>query len=165
MVSIRKIILPISIIIIAIIGFILFLPNDDEKIRATVKKGKEAVEKENLSKIMSVFSMEYRDRYGLPYGSIRGAFNDLFSRVDDIQVQYDISEISIEGDTSRVLMDVWVKGEVTGIRQDIVGDEQEAGRLELILKKSYIKWLIISSEWKNLQAVKGIGGMPYIHLR
>ena len=158
----KKIIIPISIIIIAVIGFILFLPNDDEKIRATVKKGKEAVEKENLSKIMSIFSMEYRDRYGFPYGSIRGAFNDLFSRVDDIQVHYNIAEINIEGDTSRVLMDVRVKGEVIGIRQDIVGDEHEAGRLELVLMKKFMKWLIISSGWKNLQAVKGIGNVPYI---
>ena len=158
----KKIILPISILILVIIGIILFFPNDEKKIRATVKKGKEAVEKENLSKIMSVFSMEYRDRYGMPYGSIRGAFNDLFARADNIQIQYTIAEINIEGDTSRVLMDVWVRGEITGIRQDIIGDEQEAGRLELILKKNFVKWLIISSEWKNLQAVKGIGNVPYI---
>lgn len=141
------------------------MSNDDEKIKATVKKGREGVEKENLSKIMSIFSIEYRDRYGLPYGSIRGAFNDLFSRVDDIKVQYNIGEINIEDDTSRVLMDVWVSGEVSGIRQDIVGDEDKAGRLELVLKKNYTKWLIITSEWKNLQAIKGIDAMPYIPLK
>ena len=86
----KKLIILLSIIAIIIIGFILFLTDDDEKIRATVKKGTEAVEEENLSKIMSIFSIEYRDRYGLPYGSIRGAFNDLFSRVDDIQVRYNL---------------------------------------------------------------------------
>ena len=158
----KKLIILLSIIAIIIIGFILFLPDDNEKIRATVKKGAKAVEEENLSKIMSIFSIEYRDRYGLPYGSIRGAFNDLFSRVDDIQVQYNISEINIKDDTSKVLMDVWATGVVSSIKQDIVGDEYEAGRLELILKKKYTRWLIISSEWKNLQAVKGIDAMPYI---
>jgi len=158
----KKIIIPVSIVIIAIIGFILLLPNDDEKIRATVKKGKEAVEEENLSKIMSIFSIEYRDRYGLPYGTIRGAFNDLFARSDNIQIHYTLAEVAIANDTSKVLMEVRATGAVSGIRRDIVGDEDEAGRLELILIKKYVKWLIISSEWKNPQAVKGIDAMPYI---
>ena len=158
----KKIIIPLLIIVLVIIGFILFLPSDDKKIRASVEKGKEAVEEENLSGIMSIFSIEYRDRYGLPYGTIRGAFNDLFTRSDNIQIQYTIAGIDIGNDTSKVLMEVWATGAVSGIRRDIVGDEQEAGRLELILIKKYYKWLIISSEWENPQAVKGIDAMPYI---
>lgn len=158
----KKIILLLSIILLVIIGIILFLPNDDKKIMATVKKGCEAVEREKLSEIMSVFSIEYRDRYGLPYGSIRGAFNDLFNRVDNIQVQCTITEIYIEDDTSRVLLEVRTSGTVSGIKREIVGDEYEAGRLELVLKKKYTKWLIISSGWENPQAIKGIIDMPYI---
>ena len=161
----KKLIILLSIIAIIIIGFILFLPDDNEKIRATVKKGAKAVEEENLSKIMSIFSIEYRDRYGLPYGSIRGAFNDLFSHVDDIQVRYNIGEINIKDDTSKVLMDVWAAGVISGIRQDIVGDEHEAGRLELVLKKKYTRWLIITSEWKNPQVIKGIEDFPYFPLK
>ena len=160
----KKIIIPISIIAIIIIGFILFLPEDNEKIRATVKKGKQGVENENLSKIMSIFSIEYRDRYGLPYGSIRGAFRDLFSRVDDIKIQYTFGEIQIGDDTSRVVMDVRVTGAASGIRQDIVGDKDKTGRLELVLRKKYTRWLIISSGWENLQALKGITTIPYIPL-
>ena len=161
----KKIIILLSIIAIILLGYVLFLPDDDEKIKATVKKGKEAVEEENLSKIMAIFSIEYRDRYGLPYGSIRGAFNDLFNHADDIKVRYTIGEMNIKGDTSMVLVDVRVTGAVSNIKQDIVGNEHEAGRLELVLKKKHTKWLIISSEWKNPQAIKGIDAMPFIPLK
>jgi hypothetical protein len=62
-------------------------------------------------------------------------------------------------------MDVLVTGIVSNRRQDIVGDEHETGRLELVLKKKYTKWLIITSEWKNPQAIKGIEAFPYFPLK
>jgi hypothetical protein len=127
-----------------------------EKIIKTMTKGEQAIERESLDEVMSIAALNYRDRYGFSYITLKRMFEDFFLRMSDISVEYKILKIETGKERSKALLDVTVTATIGGQRCYIIGSDGKTEALTLTFEKRMYKWLVASSEWGNHPTLEGL---------
>jgi len=153
----KKWILIIAVIAAAAALVRLLMPGDRARIMTAVTKGKTAIERENIDKVMSVVSIGYRDEYGFTYAALRKTFADMFGRLDNISLGCDIGDATIRGDTADVALDVSLSGTINGERYRIIGDGTPEP-ITVRFARDGLAWKAVGSRWENFPSVEALLG-------
>ncbi|MEW6571234.1 MAG: hypothetical protein AB1390_08700 [Nitrospirota bacterium] len=141
----KSIIFLLILILIPVVLYLLW-PSDERRIKKLFRKGSEAVEKEDLSGVMSVVSYNYRDDYGLTYLYVREHVKSIFQRMRDIKVEYENLDIKVNDATATAEMDVRVIGAMGNETGYFLGDLANPEHLKFTLEKERTKWLVTKTE-------------------
>ncbi|MFZ5906880.1 MAG: hypothetical protein ACOYVJ_05660 [Nitrospirota bacterium] len=136
------------LLIIPVILYFLW-PSDESRIKRLFREGADAIEQEDLGRVMEKVSFNYRDDYGLTYLSVREGMEKIFQRMTDIRVEYENLDIVLKDKTATAEMDVRVIAAIGNDTGYIVGDLPNPVRMRFTLEKERTKWL-----------VTGTGGLP-----
>jgi hypothetical protein len=138
---------------------VLVFPVDKKQAaESLLQKGRTAIEARNTDAIMPLVSLYYRDNIGLSYPALKGAFEYIFSRFNNLQVDYRIAGFTAGKDTSIADILVWASGSgVTGTT-DLVGSETAPEPVSILFKRDLLKWKVIGSCWPRRKS--GLQGLP-----
>jgi len=121
----------------------LLWPSDESRIRKLFREGAVAVEKRNLEEVMAKVSFNYRDEeHGLSYLALKEILKEVFGKLSNIQMDYEIRKIGIKEKNATAEVDLRViatRGEDTGY---IIGDASSPVHLTFSLEKERTKWHI-----------------------
>jgi hypothetical protein len=124
-------------------------PTDENRIRKTIKGGASAVMAEDIDGVMEYVSYNYNDRYGNNYLLLKKRLQNIFRRLDDIDIERNIVKISVKEKLAEVELSVRVLATPSSgpspdgfERAYLIGDAGEAADLKITLEKSSYKWLI-----------------------
>ncbi|HWR57665.1 MAG TPA: hypothetical protein VN328_02145 [Thermodesulfovibrionales bacterium] len=152
--------LTIGLLSLAAVVTLLFLlrPSDERRIKKLFKEGVNAVESKDLDGIMSKFSYNYRDDYGMTYIYLRETLKRELEKLSDIRVEYENLHVTISkdgtpgdmgaGSTSRAMAEADVRvlatmGQETGF---VVGDPKVPVHLKFTLEKERMNWRVVKTE-------------------
>lgn len=133
------------IIIIVVVSILLYYLLKGNPLKDTIYKAKEDFEKENLDNCMDYFADSFFINHRYSKEGLRERGKDLFSVVDNIEVQIINLEIKEEGNAG------WVKARVkifaTYNQQKIIllGQPLKAFEGELYFEKENNKWKVIKA--------------------
>jgi len=124
----------------------LVWPSDEARIKKLLKEGINAIEQENLERVMSKVSFNYRDDYGLTYLHIKEYMEKMFWQMDNIKIEYENLEINIREKTASAEMDVRVAAQIGTDTGYVLGDYPTPEHVILTLQKEQTKWYVIKTE-------------------
>ena len=133
------------LIISPVIVYFLW-PSDQARIKRLFKEGAKAVEARKVDDVMSKISYSYTDRHGLSYLALKQGMERVFKEMQNIRVEYEITQIDVRDKTATAGIDVRViasYGKDTGY---VLGDAARPAHLEFSLEKERTSWLITGSE-------------------
>jgi hypothetical protein len=124
----------------------LVWPSDEARIKKLLKEGINAIEQENLERVMSKVSFNYRDDYGLTYLHVKEYMKKMFWQMDNIKIEYENLEINIHEKTASAEMDVRVAAQIGTDAGYVLGDYPTPEHVILTLQKEQTKWYVIKTE-------------------
>ena len=134
-------------------GAYMLLQADREKaVKTLLRKGKTAIETENMDRLAPLISLSYRDELGLGYAALRGGFDYVFSQFSDITVDYRVTGITTSNDTVIADLAVWGRGTWMETTQDIAGSEDDPVPISILCRKEMLRWKIVGSRWPRGRA-------------
>lgn len=138
----------LAVFIIGIAGGILFYFNvfDLLRIKGILKGAEEAVEHEDLERLMSHVSSRYADPYGFDYPMVRRFMSGLFKDFDRFEVTVERPVIHVEGDTATVRFALWISVDWDGHPAYLVGTNRAAAPVRVYLQKEFLRWKVIKIE-------------------
>ncbi len=142
----KKSIILLFLLILAPIIIYLLWPTDESRIKKLVKEGAQAVEKEEIDKVMSKVSFSYQDEHGLTYMFIKKILTEQFKAMSDIKIEYENLKIEVKENAATASFDLRViatSGNQTGY---IIGDIKTPAHIKLTLEKERAKWLVTKTE-------------------
>ncbi|MFZ6016977.1 MAG: hypothetical protein ACOYU0_05100 [Nitrospirota bacterium] len=142
----KKSIALLLIIILAPIIIYLLWPSDEGRIKKLLKKGSNAVEREDLDDVMSRVSFNYRDDYGFTYLYIKEYMKKVFEQMSDIRVEYENLKIKVNKATATADMDVRIIATIGNDTGYVIGDVAKPIHLRFTLEKERVKWLVTKTE-------------------
>ena len=95
---------------------------------------------------MGHVSYNYRDNYGNNYLQIKEIVRTIFSRLNNFQIDRNITKISVKDNIAEVEMFVSVIASAGEDRGYILGDAGQAAEIKVFFEKSSYKWLITKVE-------------------
>ncbi len=117
------------------------------------KEGVAAAESRDLDGVMSKFSYNYRDDYGMTYIYLKETLRREFERISEPHIEFDNLQVKVlkdespkeEGGTKRAIAEADVRvvatmGTETGY---ILGDPKEPVHLRFILEKGRMNWRVV----------------------
>lgn len=141
----RNIALIFLVIVLPVIFYFLF-PSDESRIKKLFREESKAIEKEDIDRVMSGVSFNYRDEYGGTYLSLRETMKKVFQRMDKIEIEYENLKIDIKEKNSSADMDVRIIATVGSDTGYILGDLPHPVHLRFSLEKERTKWLVTKTE-------------------
>jgi hypothetical protein len=124
----------------------LLWPSDESRIKKLFKEGSHAIEKENLDAVMSKVSFNYSDEYGLTYLYLKETMKSVFQQMNDIKIEYENLQISINKKTATADMDVRIIATIGNDTGYIMGDLPNPVHFKFTLEKERTKWLVTKTE-------------------
>ncbi len=121
-------------------------PSDENRIRKLFRDGASAIEAEQLDELMSKVSFNYKDGHGLSYLYLKKLMERAFAQIDDIELEYTITELEINDKKATASVDVRVIASYGQERGYFLGDAAEPGHMKFILEKERTKWLVNGTE-------------------
>lgn len=141
----KTIIALLVFIIIPVMIYVLY-PTDELRIKKLIKRGAIAIEQEDLDKVMSFVSFNYRDDYGMTHLYVREAFKRLFNVYDTLDIEYEGIRISVNEKKAIAEMDVRVVVAQGADAGYLVGDAGNALHITLTLEKEKVRWQVMKTE-------------------
>jgi len=142
----KKTIAFLFILIVTPVIIYLLWPSDESRIKKLFKEGSQSIEKEDLKTVMSKVSFNYRDESGFTYLYLKEFMETIFKQMDDIKVEYENIEITVQDNTASADMDVLILATMGNNTGYILGDLSEPAHLTFTLEKERTKWLVIKTE-------------------
>ncbi len=160
----------IGLVLVSVVAAALFFlwPSDERRIKKLFSEGVSAVESEDIDRIMSKISYNYRDDYGMTYFYLRETLKKEFEKLSDVKVEHGDPRIKIfrKGETTgntetlsfdRAIVEIDVRvlatmGTETGY---IVGDPKSPVNLKFTLDKEQMGWRIVKTEGLTLKGMIG----------
>ncbi len=146
-------------ILSAALILIFFWPSDERRIKKFFKEGASAVESEDLDGVMSKFSYNYRDDYGMTYFYVKEVLKREFEKLSDIKVEYGSLRIRIlragtltgnketlASDRATVEAEVRVLATIGTETGYILGDPKSPLTLRFTLDKEQMRWRLVMVE-------------------
>jgi hypothetical protein len=137
----KKLILLIALIAAPLIIYLLW-PSDESRIRKLFREGTKAIQEKNLDDAMAKVSFNYLDDYGITYLILKDGIKRTFGRLDRIEIEYDLTAITVRDNTATADMDLRVIAESGSDAGYIVGDAAKAAKVRFALEKERGKWLV-----------------------
>lgn len=138
----KKTIIILALFILAPLIIYFLWPADKNRIKRLFREGVEAVQTEDLEGVMSKVSYHYTDEHGFSYVVVKDGMKNLFDKMDNFIIEYEIKHIEVTGDTATAELDIRViarYGQDTGY---IVGDAVDPAQALFSLGKERTKWLV-----------------------
>ena len=142
----RKSLILISIPFVLAVLIYLLWPSDESRIKKLFKEGSQAIEKEDLDRVMSKLSFNYHDEYGMNYLYIKESMKSVFQQMNDIKIEYENLKIKIDKKTAAADIDVRILATIGNDTGYIFGDLAKPVHLTFILEKERAKWLVTKTE-------------------
>lgn len=142
----RKTIIILALLILAPLIIYFLWPSDKNRIKRLFREGAAAVQTEDLDGVMSKVSYHYTDEHGLTYLLVKDGIKNLFNKMDNFTIEYEIKHIEVTDDTATAELDIRV---IARYKQDtgyIVGDAAEPAEALFSLEKERTKWLIAKAK-------------------
>ncbi len=119
--------------------------SEEERIRRVLREGKEAIEREDLPRLMELISPHYSDFRGLNYFALRGFLGSLFNHYEHIRIHVEREEIALED--GKALARVWGWAEARDLKGEgvIACSSGDPCLVELQLEKEGGRWLVRST--------------------
>lgn len=135
-------------IVILVVGIpLLYHPDRKKAVETLLLKGHAAIEAKNMEKLVPLISLYYRDDLGFSYASLHESFNYVFSRFNDLRIDYRILNITVGKDTCTADLQVWVSGTWAEGMKDLVGKENNPEPVSILCKKEMFKWQVVGTRW------------------
>ena len=142
----RKSLILISIPFVLAVLIYLLWPSDESRIRKLFKEGSQAIEKEDLDRVMSKLSFNYHDEYGMNYLYIKESMKSVFQQMNDIKIEYENLKIKVNKKNATADVDVRILATIGNDTGYIFGDLAKPGHLTFTLEKERAKWLVTKTE-------------------
>lgn len=133
------------IIIIVVLSILLFYLLKGNSLKNTIYKAKEDFEKENLDNCIDYFSDSFFINHRYSKEGLRERAKDLFSIVDNIEVQIINLEIKEEGNTGWAKAGVKILATHNQQKIMLLGQPLKAFEGELYFEKENNKWKVIKA--------------------
>lgn len=135
----------LSLLVVGILLWQVTRQSDEDRIRKALKKGREAIEREDLDGVMEVISRSYRDEYGLNFFTLRGFFQKVFATYDEIKIHVEREEVALEGEgRARGRIWAWVEAFKGGERV-IACSSGDPCEVDLQLIKEHKDWVVLEA--------------------
>jgi len=142
----RKSLILISIPFVLAVLIYLLWPSDESRIKKLFKEGSQAIEKEDLDRVMSKLSFNYHDEYGMNYLYIKESMKSVFQQMNDIKIEYENLKIKVNKKNATADMDVRILATIGNDTGYIFGDLAKPVHLTFTLEKERAKWLVTKTE-------------------
>jgi len=142
----RKSLILISIPFVLAVLIYLLWPSDESRIRKLFKEGSQAIEKEDLDRVMSKLSFNYHDEYGMNYLYIKESMKSVFQQMNDIKIEYENLKIKVNKKNATADVDVRILATIGNDTGYIFGDLAKPVHLTFTLEKERTKWLVTKTE-------------------
>lgn len=142
----RRTIISLLVLMLSPVIIYLLWPSDEARVRKLIKQGAAAIEKEDLDRVMSLVSFNYRDDYGLTYILIRKVFEEQFRAMSDIKIEYENLKVQAAGEKATADLDLRVIATIGNNTGYIFGDLRQAAHLKLSLEKEHARWHATKAE-------------------
>ncbi len=135
-----------TFLVLCLISIYVLYPTDERRIIRVVNKSEDAIVSEDIDKLMENVAYNYKDDHGNGYFQIKEILKIAFKRLNDLEVEKNITKISVKENAAEVELSVRVialEGEDKGY---IIGDAVQAATIKVFFEKSSYKWLITKVE-------------------
>ncbi len=135
-----------TFLVLCLISIYVLYPTDERRIIRVVNKSEDAIVSEDIDKLMENVAYNYKDDHGNGYFQIKEILKIAFKRLNDLEVEKNITKISVKENSAEVEMSVRViasEGEDKGY---VVGDAGQAATIKVFFEKTSYKWLITKVE-------------------
>ena len=106
----KLLLIPIILTIALLVYFSSDSLTEEEKVERVIYQVRDGIEQEQLSEVMSGFSEQYSDEYGMTHDAIKGLFLRQFLRKDPITIRLSPMIVVVEDDTAQVDFEAAVFG-------------------------------------------------------
>ncbi len=133
-------------VLLAFLGYSFFFASDETRIARTIEKGRRAFEKEQLLRMLSFISSDYRDEYGYEKSSLLGSMRTFFSEHNDIQVKILKMEITVTPEDGVAVVNLLLAfgGDVVDERfQGRALHQEEGTSVRIDMKKEGRAWRVV----------------------
>ncbi|MBI5826113.1 MAG: hypothetical protein HZB22_00020 [Deltaproteobacteria bacterium] len=121
---------------------------DEEEIRGLIRLSVEASEGKDLASLMKAVSKDYRDGHGNDYNGVKGVLLFQFMRPGNIKVYIRHVEVKVEGTTAICeVRAALLRGQDFKELKDIVPQDADVLRFNIIFKRERDGWKAVSAEW------------------
>jgi len=141
---------PVALVLAIVLPVAVWLlwPSDEARIRKLVRETREAAQAEDVGKVLSAVDYNYTDSAGLSYLYLKKILEQEFSRLSEIQVEYENLRIRVDEGKARASLDVRVIATMGGMTGYYLGDLDNPFALSIELEKGATgKWLVLRAEY------------------
>ena len=128
---------------VVFICFLVFFPTDKKRIWKVIAASEKAVINEDLDGLMKNISYNYSDEYGGSYLLIKKRMQSEFKRLNNIDIEDQLVNISVSEEQAEAEMNVKVSVSQGEDRAYIVGDAVNWQKMKIYLEKSPYMWRVI----------------------
>ena len=137
----------IAILILAASAYIIkgCFRSDEEKIRDMLAESKAWAEKKDLLNLFNHFDKTFADDSGLTRNDIKMIAFRVFQQCEKVEVTYQEVSLSINEDTARLMVDIYLYLTESGERREVFEPIRNTNRFEVKLSKKEGEWKFIES--------------------
>lgn len=140
-----RVLMAVLVALIAVVVWQATREGEEDRVRRTLREGKEAIEKEDLAGVMGVISRSYRDPHGLDYRSLTGLFLRIFATYDAIRIHVEREEVALEGGRARARIWAWAEAQRGG-EGVLACSSGSPCEVELELEKEGRDWKVVGAK-------------------
>ncbi|GBE36866.1 hypothetical protein BMS3Bbin07_01018 [bacterium BMS3Bbin07] len=143
----RKTVIILLLLLSIPLAIYLLMPSDAKRIRKLVGEGREAAIQKDLSRVMSLVSYNYRDRYGFSYLYLKETLKRIFKDYDSIEIDLKRLRVDLDSEDGKAKAKFLLKavGIKNNDREYILGTEEVYESVFLTLKKERMKWRVVET--------------------
>lgn len=142
----KKSILFLTMLILSPVIIYFLWPSDKSRIKKLFREGAKAVEAEKIDDVMAKVSFNYTDEYGMSYLLIKKTMEDVFNKMGNIGIEYEIRHLEINKKSASAELDIRATASLGQDTGYIVGDAAKPVSMKFHLLKERGKWLVNKTE-------------------
>lgn len=135
-----------SLLVACATAIFVYYPTDSRRIKGVIESCQEAIEDKDLDKLMEHISYNYSDDHGGSYLIIKGRMEYIFKSLNDIQIEKDLINLSVNGTYAEAEFMVRVMASRNDARGYIMGDPVNPERIKVYFEKTGYQWKVMRTE-------------------